>query len=82
LTKRAPGWSARGHGIDPFGGDLLAPAPLQGFVYTDHQWAAGHEDLHEHTQQYTTRLPTRPNGAVEDAMVALEVLDLPQAHNT
>jgi hypothetical protein len=31
----------RAHGIavDSFGCYLLAPAPLQGFVYTDHQWA-------------------------------------------
>src|SRR5215211_6835911 len=36
---------AHGVAVDPFGRDLLAPTPLQGFVYTDHQRAAGHERL-------------------------------------
>src|SRR3712207_7774130 len=44
---------AHGVAVDSFGGDLLAPAPLQGLVNTDHQWAAGHEGLHEKDRKST-----------------------------
>src|SRR5215213_5494597 len=68
--------------VDPFGSYLLAPAPLQCFVNSDHQWAAGHERSYQQIQQHTTHLSPRPNSTVEDTVVALELLSLPQAHDT
>src|SRR5215217_6567353 len=73
---------AHGVAVDPFGRDLLAPTPLQCFVNSDHQRAAGHERSHEQAEQHTTRLPARPAGTVEDPMVALELFGLPQTHDT
>jgi hypothetical protein len=59
--------------VDPLGADLLAPAPLQGFVHADHQRAVAHKRLHEQSQQHVARLSARPRGAVEDAVVTLEL---------
>src|SRR5918995_4409645 len=68
--------------VDPFSSDLLAPAPFQRCVYIDHQWAAWHERSYQQIQQHTTHLSPRPNSTVEDTVVALELLSLPQAHDT
>src|SRR5215207_8227865 len=67
--------------VDPFGGDLGSKTSLQRFINADHQWATGHECPHQQPQQHTTRLPPRPNGTVEESVVALEVLGLPKAHD-
>ena len=66
--------------VDAFGANVLPPPPLQGLVYAHNQRSFGYEGFHEQTQQDAAYLPTRPDGAAQEPMVATEAPLVLQAH--
>jgi hypothetical protein len=69
---------AHGVPVDAFGGDALAPAPLDGLIDAEQQRTGRGEGGHQQAQQHATHREARPARPVQDAMVALEAGGLRQ----
>jgi hypothetical protein len=66
--------------IDAFGGDLPTAAALQRLVDPEDQRALRREGRHQELQQHATGRQAGPAGGTENAVVAMELPRLGQAH--
>jgi hypothetical protein len=73
---------AHGIAIDAAGGDLGAPAPLDGVIQDQHEGASWGECSHQHAQQDGAGLAATPNCPVQHAMVDLKPTFAAQTHHT
>ncbi len=67
--------------INSFGVDLRAAPPFNSVINPNNDWPGGREGLDQQVQQHPAQRPARPDRAVQDTMVSLEMAFGAQPHN-
>src|SRR5581483_10281001 len=68
--------------INPSRGNLVASPTLNGFIHTHDQWLVSwNKQASQQQQQPAAQFPTRPRGAIEDAVRVLKLLVVRTSHN-